>query len=209
MTIWAIVPVKPLNRAKSRLAPVLTREQRARLSRRLLVNTLDVLAKVPAIEHTLVVSRDSSALALARKHGARTVTERGKPRLDRALIRATLVAQGYGVSAVLVLPADLPLITAEAIEDFIAHAKEAPIVVLAPDHHGTGTNALLSAPPGLIEYEFGPDSFHRHLARAQESGVRVEVCSLPSVALDLDNPEDLEQLGAEWREAIVNSTERE
>ena len=197
MTVWAIVPVKPLRRAKSRLASVLSKEDRLELSQRMLTHTLEILAEIPAIERTLVVSRDSRALALARKLGARTVTERGSPQLNRALVRATLVARRYNVSAVLVLPADLPLLTREDIESLIARGSDPPVVVIAPDRHRSGTNALLSSPPGLIEYAFGPQSFPRHLEHARAAGVRLEICELPSLALDVDMPEDLLRLEGE------------
>ena len=197
MTIWAIVPVKPLRRAKSRLAPVLSDEERADLSQRLLLRTLEIIGDVSQVEHTLVVSRDPKALALARDHNARTVMERGTPELNRALVRATVVAKGYGVSGVLILPADLPLISVGDVEKLISMAVEPPVVVVAPDRHGTGTNALLSAPPGLIEYDFGPNSLTRHKARAEAAGARLEVCHLPSFELDVDNPEDLELLERE------------
>ena len=197
MTIWAIVPVKPIQRAKSRLAKVLSRDERATLSRQLLKNTLETLAGVTQVERTLVISRDSEALAIARCQGARTVAEWGNPQLNKALVRASLVAQGYGVSAVLVLPADLPFLTKEDIEKLISVSGKPPEVVLAPDRRGNGTNAILSSPPGLIEYDFGPDSFEQHIERAKAAGARVEICNLPSLELDLDVPEDLEYLQKE------------
>lgn len=199
MTLWAIVPVKPLRRAKSRLASVLSRDERAALSKEMLVRTLDVLSTVPQVEKILVISRDSRALALAREHGARTVTEQGGSQLNKALIRATVLARGYGVSSVLVLPADLPLLTKADVEKLVSTADNPPVVVIAPDRRGTGTNALLSSPPGLIEYDFGPDSFKRHSACAEAAGARVEICELPSLELDLDLPEDLEAY-RNWRE---------
>lgn len=202
MTVWAIVPVKPLRRAKSRLSDVLSRDEREELSKRLLIQTLEVLDQVTGIDKTLVVSRDSQALSLARGFGARTVTERGRPRLNTALVRATLVASGYGVAGVLVLPSDLPLISKEAVEKLIFLAGNPPVAVIAPDRRGSGTNALLVSPPDLIEYEFGVDSFERHVALAEEAGARVEICDLPSLRLDLDDPEDLELLRRERPEAF-------
>jgi 2-phospho-L-lactate guanylyltransferase len=197
MTIWAIVPVKPIQRAKSRLANVLSRDERATLSRQLLKNTLETLAGVSQVERTLVISRDSEALAIARGEGARTVAEWGSPQLNKALVRASLVARGYGVSAVLVLPADLPFLTKQDIEKLISVSGNPPEVILAPDRRGHGTNAILSSPPGLIDYDFGPDSFQQHIERAEAAGARVEICNLPSLELDLDLPEDLEFLQKE------------
>ncbi len=209
MTIWAIVPVKPLRRSKSRLATVLSEEERAELSQRLLVHTLEVLNSVPLVEHTLVVSRDSKALALARDKGARTVMERGTPELNQALIRATIVAKGYGISGVLILPADLPLISQEDIERLLSLATDPPVVVVAPDRHGSGTNALLSSPPGLIEYDFGPDSLERHKERAKNAGARLEICHLPSFELDVDVPEDLELLESELERSFGQALGKE
>ncbi len=210
MTIWAIVPVKPLQQSKSRLKKELSREERALLSQRLMIHTLRVLRDVHQIDRTLVVSRDSHALALARDFDARTVTERGHPELNQALERATLVAQGYGVASVLVLPADLPLLTSHDIEGLIEPLGEPPVVVIAADRRGVGTNALLVAPPGLIKYQFGPDSFERHRTIAREAGARLEICDLPNLALDLDEPEDLALLRQEYPEAFpLNDEEQE
>lgn len=194
MTLWAIVPVKPLRRGKSRLAEVLTQEERADLNRRLLAHTLDTLTSIPEIEHVLVVSRDQSALSLAREHGARTVQEHGSPQLNLALARATIVAKTYATRGVLIVPADLPLITAEDVRTMLDLAKDPPVVVVAPDRHGQGTNALLVCPAGLIEYEFGPGSFQRHCEKASQAGARLEICELSSLALDMDLPEDLEMV---------------
>lgn len=192
MTLWAIVPVKPLRQGKSRLAEVLTQDERADLNRRLLAHTLDTLTAISEIEHVLVVSRDQAALALAREYGARTVQENGAPQLNVALARATIVAKNYATRGVLIVPADLPLITPEDVHAMLEMAKDPPVVVVAPDRRRRGTNALLVCPAGLIDYEYGPGSFKRHCERAQAAGARLEVCELPSLALDMDLPEDLE-----------------
>jgi 2-phospho-L-lactate guanylyltransferase len=192
MTFWAIVPVKPLQRGKSRLAGVLTQEERLDLNRRLLAHTMDTLTAIPEIEHVLVISRDQAALALAREYGARTVQEHGAPQLNIALTRATIVARTYATRGVLILPADLPLITPEDIQTLLSRAVDPPVVVISPDRRRQGTNALLVCPAGVIEYEFGPGSFQRHCTRARQAGAHLEICELPSLALDMDLPEDLE-----------------
>jgi len=192
MTLWAIVPVKPLRRGKSRLAGTLSEDERTELNRSLLQNTLKTFADLKEVEEVLVISRDPQALSIARQHGARTVREDGQPELNTALKRATVIAQVYATRGVLILPADLPLVTREDLLTLIERAGEPPAVVIAPDRHGTGTNALLISPAGLIEYDFGENSFQRHCQRAKEAGARLEIVNLPTLGLDLDLPEDLE-----------------
>jgi len=192
MTIWAIIPVKPLRSGKSRLAGTLSEDERAKLNRTLLQHTLKTLSDLKEVEHVLVVSRDPQVLTVARLYGARTVREDGQPHLNTALKRATVVAQVYATRGVLVLPADLPLISREDILTLIERAADPPVVVIAPDRHEKGTNALLISPSGLIEYDFGENSFQHHCQRVKEAGARLEIVNLPSLGLDLDLPEDLE-----------------
>src|SRR5512143_3220041 len=120
MTLWAIVPVKPLRRGKSRLAGVLTENERTFLNYAMLENTLRALTSVTSVQQVLVVSRDPAALSLAREFQARTLQEDDEnTNLNLALKRATVVAQMYAASAVMILPADLPLLQPSHVEDFI------------------------------------------------------------------------------------------
>jgi len=203
MTLWAIVPVKPLRRGKSRLAEVLSQTERTELNRRLLIHTIDTLTTIPEIEHVLVISRDQAALAIARDHGARTVQETGAPKLNIALMRATIVAKNYATRGVLIVPADLPFLTAEDVGTLLSFAKDPPVVVVAPDRHREGTNALLVCPIGIIDYEFGPGSFQHHCERAKEAGARLEICELPSLSLDMDLPEDFEIMNKEFEKSEI------
>jgi 2-phospho-L-lactate guanylyltransferase len=191
MTLWAIVPVKPLRHGKSRLSGTLSEDERTQLNEQLLEHTLKTLTGIKELEQVLVVSRDPHALAIARNLGARTVREDGQPQLNTALTRATVVAQVYATRGVLILPADLPLLARDDILTLIERATNPPVVVIAPDRHEKGTNALLMSPAGLIEYDFGEGSFQRHCERAQKAGARLEIVNIPSFALDLDLPEDL------------------
>jgi 2-phospho-L-lactate guanylyltransferase len=192
MTLWAIVPVKPLRRGKSRLSGILTEDERADLNRTLLQHTLETLTNLKEVEEVLVVSRDPQVLTIARNYGARTVREDGQPDLNTALRRATVIAQVYATRGVLVLPADLPLISRADAVALVERASDPPVVVIAPDRHQKGTNALLISPAGLIEYDFGENSFQRHCNLVKKAGARLEVVNLPSLGLDLDSPEDLE-----------------
>jgi 2-phospho-L-lactate guanylyltransferase len=198
MALWSIVPVKPLQSGKSRLSDVLTNDERIALNTCLLSNTLDTLMQIEGIEHILVVSRDPKVLAVARKFGARTVQENGASNLNAALTLATVVAKQHTALGILILPADLPLLTQEDIYTLIKFAQDPPVVVIVPDYRRQGTNALLVSPAGLIEYEFGPGSFQRHCERAQAAGARLVVCELPAMSLDVDLPEDLERIEQEF-----------
>ncbi len=199
MALWAIVPVKPLRRGKSRLAGVMSADERADLNQYLLEHTIHILNQVEGIESILVVSRDTEALSIARDLGARTVQENGSPDLNIALTRATEVAKSYATRGVLIIPADLPRLDVEDIEALLAYREDPPVVVVAPDREKKGTNALFICPAGLIEYDYGEDSFDKHCRRAEQAGARLEICDLPSLALDLDEPDDLALMEADLR----------
>jgi 2-phospho-L-lactate/phosphoenolpyruvate guanylyltransferase len=218
---WLLIPVKPFVEGKSRLSPVLDAGERAALSRQLLENVL-MLAQASALfAEILVVSRDESALMAAEQMGARglrepqpegiqagaqlAVVDTNSRALESSLNQALNVARykaiDAGAAAVLVLPADLPVVTREDLHALLEPARAAStvlsrVVTLAPSHDG-GTNALLLRPPDAIPFAFGPQSFARHRALAEAAGCAVSVVCTPSLAYDLDLPEDLwgEDLG--------------
>ena len=191
MCVWAIVPVKPLNRAKSRLVGELEPEQREQLATGLLKRTLRTLVPIPKITGVLVISRDTKALAIARDLGAQTLQESGAPELNSALYRATHALRGWGADVALVVPEDIPLLAAEDVESVLNLGRYSNTVVIAPDRHRHGTNLLLVRPPGVIPYSFGVNSFAEHQRLAAEAGATVHVYSSERTSLDLDTPVDL------------------
>jgi len=194
MSLWAVVPVKPLFRGKSRLASVLSRSERVQMNRAMLQHLLGVLDEVSEVAQVLVVSRDPAVLALARRYRARTLQEDSLPGLNLALRRATAMAQIYAASALLILPADLPLATPEEIRRIIQEAHFERGIVIVPDRRRQGTNALLVRPPGILEYQFGGRSFEAHLQQARQKNLEVRIVESPILGFDLDLPEDLEWL---------------
>lgn len=194
MSLWAIVPVKPLRRGKSRLSEILTEDKRSQLNHHLFSHTLDVLLQVNTISDILVVSRDSHVLTEAREKQVRTVTENGTPELNNALRRASLFSNVFSNEGVLIVPADLPMLTPQDVEDFLAQRTHPPMMVISPDRRRQGTNMLLINPADLITFSFGMDSFSKHCDLASQKGAEVIVYENERIALDLDVPEDYDIL---------------
>ncbi len=190
----AIVPVRALEGAKSRLGGALDAEERQDLVRLLLERTLAATGLVAEIAATLVVSPDPAILELAAGYGARVVRQRGEG-LNEGLEAAVAEARADGATAVLVLAGDLPSISDTSIAEILATAASAAsraraIVVVVPDRHGRGTNALLLSPPDAIRVAFGSDSRAAHQAAAHAAGALSLEVEGP-LSLDLDLPEDL------------------
>ncbi|MEM9952513.1 MAG: 2-phospho-L-lactate guanylyltransferase [Chloroflexota bacterium] len=193
MSLWAIIPVKPLNRAKSRLSSVLTPEQRAQLAEMMFRRMLMTLSGVSQIAGTLVISRDAKALSIARELGAKTIQEHNPSDLNPALTVATRVLQMWHATATLILPADLPFITQEDVVSIAELGKYGKTVILATDKEQDGTNAMLVRPAGLIPYAYGKQSFKQHAILARSAGAEVKFYESNTIALDVDVPEDLEE----------------
>jgi 2-phospho-L-lactate guanylyltransferase len=188
VTTAVAIPVRTFEGAKSRLGAVLDAEERRELVERLLRRTVAAALATPGVADVVVVSPDPDVLAVAAAAGARPLTQRSRglnPALQEA--RAAVAAD-----RLLVLPADIPAVTAGDLVRILAagDAAGAPGVVLAPDRHGRGTNALLLAPPDVIDFAFGGDSraAHAWLASSAEAAY-VEVPGV--LTLDVDTPDDL------------------
>ena len=193
--ICAIIPVKPFRRAKSRLSPVMSKPIRAALARALLSRTLDTLASCSLPLEICVISRDMTALDLARRHGATALAE-SESGLNAALNQAREWALTRGARVLLVLPADLPQLACGDILTMFGLAREPRCVVIAPDARGEGTNALLLRPPDVLNFAFGPQSFYEHCAQAETSQLALHIYRSPTVALDLDTPADWKRVAA-------------
>ena len=144
----------------------------------------------------LIVSRDRTVLDYARTFGAGVLAESGD-NLDLALRQASEWARSAGADAVLVLHADLPLITVEDVRQLCVLGRSGVDVVLAASQDG-GTNALYLRFPSVVDFQFGPDSFERHRQLAATARATVAIYQSPTIALDLDRPEDLLALGEQF-----------
>ncbi|MCC6455606.1 MAG: 2-phospho-L-lactate guanylyltransferase [Caldilineaceae bacterium] len=197
--LWLVVPVKPFHEAKSRLATALSPALRAELSQRWLTHVLTTAAQWGAqprdaspgsrLAGIAVISRDPIALTVADALAALPILEDGDD-LNSALAQACQVVREEGAEGVLMLPSDLPLLTIEDLDTLYDLALEGEGVIIAPSHDG-GTNALLLRPPHAIGFAFGEGSFARHCTMAAAAGLPCHVYQSPTLALDIDHPEDL------------------
>jgi 2-phospho-L-lactate guanylyltransferase len=191
---WALVPIRGLESAKTRLGSHLDPEERLELVTELLRRTLEATRDARRIAGTIVVTMDGDAAELAGRHGAIGLVERA-PGLNAAIEAARSVAIARGATAVLVVPADLPAASSDAIDALVRSAEAAAadgpgIVALVGDRHGSGTNALLLAPPSVIAPAFGIDSRVEHARAAAEAGTRFVELESP-LAFDVDTSADL------------------
>ncbi|MGC8877687.1 MAG: 2-phospho-L-lactate guanylyltransferase [Anaerolineae bacterium] len=190
-TIACIIPCKPYHQAKTRLADCLSVEQRIRLSRWLLRRTLRLVRR--HLTCIVVISRDPHVLKDAQRYGGLPIEEESDD-LNAALIQASQFVLTRGIGGILILPTDLPFLSDEDVRTLLHTAVGAPAVVIAPCQHGIGTNALLMRPPLLIPFRFGAASFARHVASAQAMGIQPVIVRTPTLAFDLDTPEDWDML---------------
>jgi 2-phospho-L-lactate guanylyltransferase len=194
---YILIPVKDLARAKQRLAPLMTREERTRLAWAMLENTFAVAARTRNVDCVAVVTLYPPAVELAGKYGMELIAETEQISESVSVDFGSKEAKRRGATAVLRLPIDLPLITAADIETILecdgGQRGGAPAVVIVPSRDGTGTNAILRRPPDLFPSHFGPGSLAKHLAAAERAGANCKVIEMRRVALDIDDPADVSE----------------
>ena len=193
MTTVVAVPVKDLVNAKQRLVSFLSPPERSELARAMLQDVLEALGRA-RLGEVLVVTRDPSVQALARRHGAAILSEDDNRGHTEAVASAQRAALARGARRFLTIPGDVPCTTAEEVAILAAALPPGPGVAFVPPLSGYGTNAALLEPPGLLPLKFGEPSFDNHLLAARAAGLNPVVVRLPGIGLDIDAPEDLRLL---------------
>jgi 2-phospho-L-lactate guanylyltransferase len=188
-----LVPVKSLAHAKQRLASLLDQPTRTKLAQAMLFDVLETLRAWINRPEVGIVTSDPFAMELARQFEFQIIPDQANRSETDAIKMATRFCQSRGVDSTLVVPGDIPLISAFELEQIL---EAAPVEgsVLVPAADGRGTNAAWRRPAGLFPLCFGNDSFKPHLSAARATQKPCVVLSLPGIALDVDNPADLRQL---------------
>ncbi|MDE3130759.1 MAG: 2-phospho-L-lactate guanylyltransferase [Acidobacteriota bacterium] len=191
--VIAIVPAKPFEGAKQRLSQAFQLGHRRALVEAMFADAMLAVRRVPSIDAVLVVTADPTAAQIAGGHDATVIDDSASSHSGAAQLGIER-ALTMGATRVLLAPGDCPLMDPDELERLIARPVPARSVLIVPDRHGEGTNALLLTPPDAIAPAFGDGSRGRHIELATAQGATPEVVELPSLALDVDTPPDLEAL---------------
>jgi 2-phospho-L-lactate guanylyltransferase len=196
----AVLPVKGFASAKQRLTAGLSPEQRRALAEAMFRDVLMAVRLSTELDGVVVVTAERRARAIATHHDVAVVADTEQGHSAAALVGIAFALEAKAERAVLV-PGDCPALDPRELDRLLSRAVVPPSVLIVPDRHGTGTNALVLTPPDALPPSFGPGSCERHAAHARAAGVSPEVVAVPSLATDVDTPEDLDAL-----EALLAST---
>jgi 2-phospho-L-lactate guanylyltransferase len=191
--IFAVLPVKNPRDAKQRLSGVLAREEREALARAMYEHVIAALCAARGLDRIAVATSDDAIARDARRRGVLVFEEREQLGHSHSADAAARYAASLGATTVLLVPIDVPLVTPGDIEALAAAAPRRGLAIV-PSSDGTGTNALVQTPPGVIACRFGPGSFQAHFEQARSRGIPVEVLRPPGLTFDLDTPEDAARL---------------
>jgi 2-phospho-L-lactate guanylyltransferase len=187
-----ILPVKNPERGKTRLSGFLSMEERRQVAWAMFCDVTAALAKCAHANLIVVVTSFERAGERAQSLGFQVMVEESQSSESQSVDWASGRLAGRGVDAVLRLPADIPLVQPGDIDDLIGESLSAPATLLVPSREGTGTNAILRMPPELFPSHFGPGSLALHLKEAASVRATVAIVNNPRIALDIDEPSDIE-----------------
>jgi 2-phospho-L-lactate guanylyltransferase len=193
----AVLPVKRFSAAKQRLDGEISDGTRRALAEAMVTDVLIALRRAKLVDEVLVVSGEHTAVALAAGYDAAAVIDDPEDAgHSAAAVRGIQAALERGATRVLLVPGDCPALDPVELDDLLADTAgpDGPAVVVVPDRHGDGTNALLLTPPDAIRPAFGPGSRERHERLAAEAGVSCAAIDVPTLGLDVDTVDDLAAL---------------
>lgn len=191
---FLLIPVKDLEHANKRLASVMTQKERTSLAYSMLFDVFDAASKSALSDRVVVVTMDKKAISMAENYGFRVIEENSQESESSSVDFALKICKDEGANSVLVIPGDAPLITADDIDFLFKKSRRHSHLILVPASDKMGTNAILRNPPDIITSMFGHDSFKKHIRQAEEKNIPYEIFEIDNIALDIDEPSDIENL---------------
>jgi 2-phospho-L-lactate guanylyltransferase len=189
--IWAIVPIKELDGAKQRLAPLLSPAQRRALIEVMMGEVLEAVAGAKNLAGLLVVTLDPQATTVASRLGARVVTDGARDGHTGSVTAGLRLLAREGRGGMITVPGDIPAATSAEIDAVVAAHLPAPAFTISPAHDDLGSNAVICSPPDCVPLRFGENSYFPHLDAARRCGIEPTVIRQPGIAMDIDHPVDL------------------
>lgn len=189
--IWAVVPIKELDGAKQRLAPLLSPAQRRALIEVMMGEVLEAVAGAKRLAGILVVTLDPQATALAERLGARIVTDGARDGHTGSVTAGLRLLAGEGRGGMMTVPADIPAATSAEFDAVLAVHQPGPSFTISPAHDDLGSNAVICSPPDSVPLRFGDNSYFPHLDAARRCGIEPTILRQPGIAMDIDHPVDL------------------
>ncbi len=192
-----LLPIKDLRRAKQRLAPLLNPEERFALAQAMLADTIRAVRGVRRADKIFVVTNYIPAMEAAEANGWELLREEQQISESVSVDAASRHCAECGVTSLLRLPLDVPLVHANDIDELLEIGCAAPALVIVPSRDGTGTNAILRTPPALFPSHFGTGSFAKHCGEAERAGAQILVRRNTRLETDVDDEADLRALARE------------
>jgi 2-phospho-L-lactate guanylyltransferase len=189
--IWAVVPIKELDGAKQRLAPLLSPAERRALIEVMMGEVLEAVAGAKNLAGLLVVTLDPQATTLANRLGARVVTDGARDGHTGSVTAGLKLLAREGRGGMITVPGDIPAATSAEIDAVVAAHLPAPSFTISPAHDDLGSNAVICSPPDSVPLRFGDNSYFPHLDAARRCGIEPTVIRQPGIAMDIDHPVDL------------------
>ena len=193
MRTLAIVPVKRFSLAKQRLRADVSDADREALAAAMVADVLTALEAAARVDATLVITNEDSVSRLAAELDAEVLADPHERGQSAAAVVGVAFALEHGYARALLAPGDCPALEPSEVDGLLAETGSDGVVIV-PDRHGTGTNALVLTPPDAITPSFGPGSCERHRGLADRAGVSSHIARVPSLLLDIDTPHDLQAL---------------
>ena len=189
-----LLPIKDLRNAKQRLVPLLSPQERFAIAQAMLADTVRAVRGVKQADKIFVVTNYVPAMKMAEKNGWKLLREETQISESVSVDAASRQCAELGITSLLRLPLDVPLVQASDIDELLAVKSAAPALVIVPSRDGTGTNAIRRTPPTLFPSHFGPGSFARHCTEARRAGAEILVRRNPRLEMDVDDEADLRAL---------------
>jgi 2-phospho-L-lactate guanylyltransferase len=189
-----LLPIKDLRHAKQRLAVLLNSEERFALAQAMLADTIRAVRGVRRADKIFVVTNYGPAMQAAEENGWELLREKQQISESVSVDTASQQCADRGITSLLRLPLDVPLVQSGDIDELLAVECTAPALVIVPSRDGAGTNAILRTPPRLFPSYFGTGSFAKHCVEAQRANAQIVIRRNARLEMDVDDEADLRAL---------------